>query len=307
VNVHCLSALAVAICGVADSAKLRATALRGWAFLYTSLSAPLSTRQLEAELAALAALLHDGDVDVRAAAGEGLGLLYHSCGLGDSDFGEEEDLDDLIEEEEEEEEQQQQQQDELAPAGEQQQQVELTQIDAGGSSSSSAQQQVVLNGIPEGLVVPGTTTNPGSGGSGPRQRAVQQQQQRDGDVMSLGSSVSGLDMVIDRVRDLASNRGDRQRRSRRERQSMRSSFRELRSVMEVGGFTGYGSHGYWHVCMRTHMLAHSKGCDKWGGIEALCGFSCICCKYTCSDFIGWGPTAGCSAMYSSLNRRLAVG
>ncbi|WIA18984.1 hypothetical protein OEZ85_003651 [Tetradesmus obliquus] len=220
-----------------DSAKLRATALRGWSLLYSSLSSPLATRQLEAELAALAALLHDADVDVRAAAGEGLGLLYSSCGLGDSDFGEEEDLDDSIEEEEEEEEEQQQEeqqqveQQELAPAGEQHQQVELAQNGVAGGSSSQAQ-QVVLNGIPEGLVVPGTTTNPGSGA---RQRIVQQQQQqREGDVMSLGSSVSGLDMVIDRVRDLANNRGDRQRRSRRERQSMRSSFRELRSVMEDG-------------------------------------------------------------------------
>jgi hypothetical protein len=217
-----------------DAAKPRAAALRGWAFLYTSLTSPLSTRQLEAELSALSALLHDADVDVRAAAGEGLGLLYSSCGLGDSNFGEEEDLDDLIEEEEEEEDlqeteqsQQQLHQLDLSPAGEQQQQVELAQ------NGSSSQQQQVLNGIPEGLVVPGTTTNPGSGGGGQRQRIVQQQQ-RDGDVMSLGSSVSGLDMVIDRVRDLANNRGDRQRRSRRERQSMRSSFRELRSVMEVG-------------------------------------------------------------------------
>jgi hypothetical protein len=72
-----------------------------------------------------------------------------------------------------------------------------------------------------------------------QQQQQQQQQQRDGDVMSLGSSVSGLDMVIDRVRDLASNRGDRQRRSRRERQSMRSSFRELRSVMEVSASSFY--------------------------------------------------------------------
>ncbi|KAF6258563.1 interferon-related developmental regulator-domain-containing protein [Scenedesmus sp. NREL 46B-D3] len=215
-----------------DSAKLRAAALRGWAFLFTSLSNPLSTRQLEAELAALSALLHDADVDVRAAAGEGLGLLYSSCGLGDSDFGEEEDLDDLLEEGEEEEEQQeeqQQQQVDLAPVGEQQQQVELAQ---NGAGSSSSQQQQVLNGIPEGLVVPGTTTIAGSGGTGQRQRTLQQQ--RDADVMSLGSSVSGLDMVIDRVRDLASNRGDRQRRNRRERQTMRSSFRELRSVMEDG-------------------------------------------------------------------------
>jgi hypothetical protein len=62
-------------------------------------------------------------------------------------------------------------------------------------------------------------------------------------VMSLGSSVSGLDMVIDRVRDLANNRGDKQRRNRRERASMRSSFRELRSVMEVGGWLRNAAYG----------------------------------------------------------------
>jgi hypothetical protein len=251
---------------------LRAAALRGWAFLYTSLSSPLSTRQLEAELAALSALLHDADVDVRSAAGEGLGLLYSSCGLGDSDFGEEEDLDDLIGEEEEEdglqehaEIQQQIQQVDLSPAGEQQQQVELAQNGVAGSSSG--EQQQVLNGIPEGLVVPGTTTNPGSGGSGQRERIVQQQQQqqRDGDVMSLGSSVSGLDMVIDRVRDLANNRGDKQRRNRRERASMRSSFRELRSVMEVGGRLLNAAHRTFASAIAGSLRPGVRGslCSRW--------------------------------------------
>lgn len=218
---------------IADSAKLRASALRGWSFLYTSLSAPPATRQLEAQLSALSALLHDADVEVRAAAGEALALLYNTCGLGE-EFGE--DLDELDEEEDEEEEdplldqlsspqQQQQQQHELAPAGqaaaaEQQEQQQQHMHGASSRSQQEQQQQggVVLNGLPAGLVVPGSSSG---------------KPKRDSDVMSLGSSISGLDMVIDRVRDLASNRGDRQRRSRRDRAAMKGCFRELRSVMEV--------------------------------------------------------------------------
>lgn len=176
-----------------DSPKLRAAALRGWCFLYTSLNSPLSSRQLEAQLSSLAGLLHDGDVDVRAAAGEGLALLYNTCGLGDS-------ADDDESDEEEEEE---------ADSEDEQPQPQAPQ---------QGQQQPDL--APAGALPPLPPAPP----------------RRQGDAMSLvsSSSVSGLDMVMDRVRELASNRGDKQRRSKRERVALKGAFRGLRSVLEDG-------------------------------------------------------------------------
>ncbi len=44
---------------------------------------------------------------------------------------------------------------------------------------------------------------------------------------------NGLDDVVSRMKDLATNRGDKNRRSRRDRASTRSTFRELCNVVEV--------------------------------------------------------------------------
>jgi hypothetical protein len=43
----------------------------------------------------------------------------------------------------------------------------------------------------------------------------------------------GMEEVVARMRDLATNRGDSQRRSRRDRASLRSTFRDLCSSVEV--------------------------------------------------------------------------
>jgi hypothetical protein len=214
----------------ADSAKLRAAALRGWAFLYTSLNSQFSSRQLESLMASFADLLHDPEVEVRAAAGEGLALLYQASGLADGNYegfegwdDDEDDPLDGVDEEGEEDadgdglaaavaaaslDQQQQQQQDLSPQG----------PVANGSSG-------VLAPLTPGAVAAVT-------GKAPR---------RDGDSMSLAScsSVSGLDLVVDRMKDLASNRGDRQRRSKRERSALKGAFRELRGIMEVGAGCGF--------------------------------------------------------------------
>ncbi|KAF8064543.1 PSL5 [Scenedesmus sp. PABB004] len=206
-----------------DGAKLRAAALRGWAFLFSSLSAPPPPRVLEAQLAALAALLHDPEVEVRAAAGEGLALLYHVCGLGDSDFGDDDASDEADEESEEVEQPQQQQQQQP-----QQQQppdpAPASPAGAGGAGGAAPDRGAPVVPLSAVGVLPAA-----AGAAGAQAR-------RGGDAMSLASasSVSGLDMVIDRVRDLAANRGDRARRSRRDRAALRGTFRELRSVMEDG-------------------------------------------------------------------------
>ncbi|KAI8467634.1 MAG: interferon-related developmental regulator family protein [Monoraphidium minutum] len=139
-------------------AALRAAALRGWTFLFTSLNALPDGGAVEALLPALAGLLHDGDVEVRAAAGEAIAVVYHACGLDELDSilenGDDDDEDGDDEE--------------------------------GGSGSGSA------------------------------------------------GGVSGLSEVVGRMRDLATNRGDRQRRSKRERAALRGAFRDITRAIEDG-------------------------------------------------------------------------
>jgi hypothetical protein len=189
----------------ADSPKLKAAALRGWSFLYTSLNTPLDSRQLETQLAALAGLLHDSDVEVRQAAGEVLALLYNTCSLRD-ELEDDEDGEDGYDDDDDD--------DDAA-----EQEGELSQQAAGGL-------QQLLPAAPQ--AAPAGLASPLD--------QQQQQRRRDHDEMSLvsNSSVSGLEMVMERVRDLATNRGDRQRRNKRERVALKGCFRELRSVMEVG-------------------------------------------------------------------------
>jgi hypothetical protein len=145
----------------AAAAAPRAAALRGWTFLFTSLNALPDAGAVEALLPALAALLHEGDVEVRAAAGEAIAVVYHTCGLDE--------LESILEGEGDEEE-------EDGEEGE----------DGGGEGSSSG-----------------------------------------------GGGVSGLSEVVGRMRDLATNRGDRQRRSKRDRASLRGAFRDITRVIEV--------------------------------------------------------------------------
>lgn len=64
------------------SSLARAAALRGWALLLTTVEVRrLSASSVEASLARLSAILGDEDVDVRAAAGEAIALLYSTAGL----------------------------------------------------------------------------------------------------------------------------------------------------------------------------------------------------------------------------------
>eukprot|EP00879_Flechtneria_rotunda_P005858 GHRR01006164.1.p1 GENE.GHRR01006164.1~~GHRR01006164.1.p1 ORF type:complete len:310 (+),score=131.66 GHRR01006164.1:1275-2204(+) len=200
-----------------DSPKLRAAALRSWAFMFTSLSNPISSSsQLEAQLATLAGLLHDSDVEVRAAAGEALALVYHASGLADSTEGPfwEEEEPTYAESEED------LQHDNV-----------LEQEDEGGlqkqkNEDESSQDAAVRIHVQQNRDTDG-------------QKQQQQQMQphrRDADDMSLvsSSSVSGIELLMDRVRDLATNKGDRQRRNRRERTALKGAFRELQSVLEDG-------------------------------------------------------------------------
>ena len=63
-----------------------AAALRGWALVASTLPASrMGADWVERALGGLEAGLHAGDVDVRAAAGEGITLLFHSAGLAAAD------------------------------------------------------------------------------------------------------------------------------------------------------------------------------------------------------------------------------
>lgn len=65
-------------------AKVSSAAIRGWSLLLSTLPAwRMTTSSVEAWLQGLAKQLHSEDVEVRAAAGEAIALLYHSCGISD--------------------------------------------------------------------------------------------------------------------------------------------------------------------------------------------------------------------------------
>jgi len=176
-------------------AGLRAAALRGWTFLFTSLSSLPNAAAVEALLPALAALLHDGDVEVRAAAGEAIAVVYHTCGLDELEAVLEEEVEEEEEEEEEEEAEEKEAEEEAEPAAAAAAADGLVITTAAGAAAAKA----------------------GSAGGGSE------------------DSLSGLSEVVGRMRDLATNRGDRQRRSKRDRASLRGAFREITRVIEVRG------------------------------------------------------------------------
>lgn len=73
------------------------------------------------------------------------------------------------------------------------------------------------------------------GGQQVRHRASSQHpQQKPRNPQQKAEAISnGLDDVVGRMRELATNRGDKSRRSKRDRVSMKSTFRELCNVVEV--------------------------------------------------------------------------
>lgn len=83
--------------------------------------------------------------------------------------------------------------------------------DATAEAISSSQEQ--------GMGKSGLVANPRSGAQNPQQKAE--------------AISNGLDDVVGRMRQLATNRGDKSRRSKKDRVSMKSTFRELCNVVEV--------------------------------------------------------------------------
>jgi hypothetical protein len=153
-----------------DSDKARAAAVGGWSLLFTTLGRGLSSGLVEQALQALGLLLHANDVALRAAAGEAVALLYHSCGFAAGEEhgwgGEEEE-------------------------GEAEEGGEEEEEEGGGEEAEG-----------------GGGEEAGGGGG---------EEAGDGmaSSMSLASSgtrLSGLDVVVERMQQLASNKGDGVRR-----------------------------------------------------------------------------------------------
>lgn len=65
-----------------STGEVQAAALRGWTLLFTTVPAwKFASTVLDDQLKLLAALLHSDNVDVRAAAGEAVAVLYDTCDL----------------------------------------------------------------------------------------------------------------------------------------------------------------------------------------------------------------------------------
>ncbi len=65
-----------------STGEVQAAALRGWTLLFTTVPAwKFASTALDEQLKLLAALLHSDNVDVRAAAGEAVAVLYDTCDL----------------------------------------------------------------------------------------------------------------------------------------------------------------------------------------------------------------------------------
>ncbi|KAL0044066.1 hypothetical protein WJX82_006874 [Trebouxia sp. C0006] len=172
----------------AGPAKVSTAALRGWSLLLSTVPTwRMTTSRIEASLQSLANQLHSGDVEVRAAAGEAIALLYHTCGISD--------LDSFLEDQDE---------PDFSPPA--------SPIPSTGDVSS---------GQPSAKSKEGHQGRSKSAARNPKQQAE--------------AISNGLDDVVSRMKDLASNRGDKNRRSRRDRASTRSTFRELCNVVEQDG------------------------------------------------------------------------
>lgn len=154
-------------------AAARAAAVTAWSFLCASVGVALPGAEVEGVLGQLSGMLADKSVDLRGAAGEAVALLYSACHLGS-----------LLEEEGEE--------------GE-----ELSDESEEGDEAPNTLAEAAIDGVcmgprappPAGAALQGVTGTPQAPVAPP----------------SVATS-SGLDDVVDRMKELASNRGDPSRR-----------------------------------------------------------------------------------------------
>jgi hypothetical protein len=195
-------------------------ALRGWAFLLTTVpSYQLTADFVEQHLGALAQLLNGSDVEVRGAAGEGVALLWH---LGD--------LSSLPE----------------SPRPQRRSsdsfQNSLAALASGGSPPTV------------GAALAATAAAAVGDAQPPAAHAQPSKQQQDEEAGE--EEVDSLEAIVERMRDLAKNRGDASRLNKGDRASSRGTFRDLLAIIEVGGWGGQGASCMWACLERVG----SRGC-----------------------------------------------
>lgn len=61
-----------------------------------------------------------------------------------------------------------------------------------------------------------------------------------GSTGAAGGAHAEMDDVVQRMKELATHRGDEQRRNRRDRAALKSTFRELITTVEVPFCSGFG-------------------------------------------------------------------
>ena len=258
---------AAAAAGLGKSATVPApvvvAALRGWAFLLSTVPTyQLTAHFVEQHLAVLARLLHSGDVDVRGAAGEGIALMWVMGDLSSlpesprpsSSRSNGTDM--------------RRQHNSLAalavgspppqassvltaaaaaaaapaaPAAASGASARLQQPDAAAAAGGVAQQQQQGDGsasVDEGQQ--------------PQQQEEEEEEdeelQKEDEEEEEEEEVGCIEDIVERMRDLAKNRGDAGRKNKGDRASMRGTFRDLLAIIEVQrawGWGGLGGPGLW--------------------------------------------------------------
>ncbi|PSC68232.1 Interferon-related developmental regulator 1 [Micractinium conductrix] len=197
----------------AASAAAVVAALRSWAFLLSTVPTHrLDSHFVESYLGQLAQLLNGGDVEVRCAAGEAIALLWTMA-----------DLSSLPE----------------SPRP-------STQRSRNGSALCDTLAAMAV-GSPPKAAAPGANRGGEAaaaeeGGGGEPAAAQQQQQQRPtaaarqpdegGEDDEDDEGVDSLEAIVERMRDLAKNRGDASRLNKGDRAASRSTFRDLLAIIE---------------------------------------------------------------------------
>lgn len=188
--------------GRAASAPVVVAALRGWAFLLTTVpSYQLTADFVEQHLGALAQLLNGSDVEVRGAAGEGVALLWH---LGD-----------------------------LSSLPESPRPQRRSSDSFQNSLAALASGQVVGSPPTVGAALAATAAAAVGDAQPPAAYAQSPKQQQHEETRE--EEVDSLEAIVERMRDLAKNRGDASRLNKGDRASSRGTFRDLLAIIEVGG------------------------------------------------------------------------
>lgn len=233
----------------AAAAPVVVAALRGWAFLLTTVPAHrLDAHFVESHLGPLAQLLNGSDVDVRGAAGEAIALLWQ---MGD--------LSSLPESPRP-----------SAHGGRPHNTLAALAVGTPPSSPAAARGAPPAGSAfgsspPAGGAANGASNgaSPAAAGSAAASPAAAPSPEAEAEAEAeedWEESVDSLDAIVGRMRDLAKNRGDASRLSKGDRASSRGTFRDLLAIIEVGEVGGWGGVGWGH---ETVVEKH-KGCvGRW--------------------------------------------